>query len=236
MCIITALPHVSGLCETKHRKLWIHCITADRNDLGDEALNYRHFHFTRLFVDSARQQMTDDSSCTLVMKLGVSGPLKSDDTYFLTPMFVRGVNVITAAKVFSTSINELLSQLTWLYSLQSERNKVSRALKNLGLNAKKEPHGFRLPMPPFRGIWIAHHHHHHHHHIIIIISSYYRHYTTWWALVSSLIRDCCVGFVTTYVFRGGVVSPTPNPEPGGTGYYFCLGQQLWSVWHGRPYL
>jgi hypothetical protein len=87
-------------------------MTADRNDLGDEASNYRHFHFTRQFIDSALQQMTDDSSCTLVTKLWVGGSFKSDDTHFLTTMFVRGVNVITADRVFSTSINELLSQLT----------------------------------------------------------------------------------------------------------------------------
>jgi hypothetical protein len=94
-------------------------------------------------------------------------------------MFVRGVNVITADRVFSTSINELLSQLTWLYSLQSERNKLSRALKNLGLNAK-EPLGFRLPLPPVRGSWYC------------LSLSYYQHYSPWWALASSFIRDCSV--------------------------------------------
>ena len=140
---------------------------------GRRSVEIRPFHFTQLFVDSTRQQMTDDRSCTLVTKLRVSGPFKSDDTYFLTPMFVRGVNVITAVRVFSTSINELLSQLTWLYSLQSEINKLSTALQNMGLNAKKEPTGCRLPMPPVRDIWIARHHHHHHHIIIIIICLFY---------------------------------------------------------------
>ena len=41
----------------------------------------------------------------------------------------------------------------------------------------------------------------------------------------------CSTFVTISFFflLGGVVSPTPNPQPGG------LGHHLWPVWHGRPY-
>jgi hypothetical protein len=55
--------------------------------------------------------------------------------------------------------------------------------------------------------------------LIIILSAL----QPWVGLASSFIRDCCVGFVTTYFLWGGVVSLTPNPEPGGTGYHFLSG-------------
>lgn len=37
-------------------------------------------------------------------------------------------------------------------------------------------------------------------------------------------------------FRGGIVSPTPNPQPGGRGTTFRLAFTLWFVWHGWLYL
>jgi hypothetical protein len=37
------------------------------------------------------------------------------------------------------------------------------------------------------------------------------------------IRGGCVGFVTVYFLRRGVLSPTPNPQPGGPGYPFLSG-------------
>jgi hypothetical protein len=52
------------------------------------------------------------------------------------------------------------------------------------------------------------HHHHHHHH---------RLYSPGWALASSW------GLVTIFFLRGGVVSLTPNPQPGGPGYAFLPG-------------
>jgi hypothetical protein len=52
--------------------------------------------------------------------------------------------------------------------------------------------------------WLSDHHHHHHHRL----------YSPGWALASNWV------FLTILFLRGGVVSLTPNPQPGGPGYPF----------------
>ena len=48
-------------------------------------------------------------------------------------------------------------------------------------------------------------------------------YSLWSALASfSLSTMGCVGVVTIYTLWGRVVSPTPNPRPGGAGYPFFV--------------
>jgi hypothetical protein len=64
-------------------------------------------------------------------------------------------------------------------------------------------------------------HHHHHHH---------RLYNPGWALASSW------GFITVFFSRGGVVSLTPNPQPGGPGYPFLSGSSplICLAWEALP--
>ena len=48
--------------------------------------------------------------------------------------------------------------------------------------------------------------------------------------------DSCVGIVTIYSLWGGVVSPTPNPQPGGTWYPFLSVSSLLTclAWKALP--
>jgi hypothetical protein len=41
-----------------------------------------------------------------------------------------------------------------------------------------------------------------------------------------LFRGHILGFVTVDFFRGGVVSPTPNPQPGGSGFHIYIPWRL----------